>query len=185
MSTIFEKCQTNRRKSTLKRQKLIRIDAFRPWGCWKTFLHSREILISWLKSYFDTFWGRDQLFHSRPESSFETRFFILDQIPVIDLEEFLITSSWDHSHVTLLEKLVCPVSWVWILKLSMQQTDQNTAQGMDFLQKLTFDFSWFATKFFIRDRILHSRPDSSFKTRFCCCHCSDPSKRPHRAGPET
>ena len=98
---------------------------------------------------------------STPGSSFETRFFIPDQIQVVDLEKFKRNISWNQSHPTLFEKLVCPVSWVWILKLSMQQTDQNTAQGMDFLQKLTFDFSWFATRFFIRDQILHSRPDSS------------------------
>ena len=103
---------------------------------------------------------------STPGSSFETRFFIPDQIQVVDLEKFERNISWNPSHPTLVEKLVCPVSWVWILKLSMQQTDQNTAQGMDFLQKLNYDLSWFATRFFIRDRILHSRPDSSFETRF-------------------
>ena len=42
------------KKSALKCQKLIRIVVFRAWGCWKTFLHSREILISWLKSDFGT-----------------------------------------------------------------------------------------------------------------------------------
>ena len=39
--------------SAVKRQKLIKIDAFRPWGCYKMILLSWEILISWLKSYFE------------------------------------------------------------------------------------------------------------------------------------
>ncbi len=50
-STFFENVE-NRRTSTLKRQKLIKMNAFRPWGCYRMILLSWEILISWLKADF-------------------------------------------------------------------------------------------------------------------------------------
>ena len=87
---------------------------------------------------------------STPGSSFETRFFIPDQIQVVDLEKFERNISWNQSHPTLFEKLVCPVSWVWILMRFMQQTDQNTGLGMTFERNLVSTL--------LKKRVLRSSP---------------------------